>query len=186
MPIINSVLEGFNGSIMAYGQTSSGKTHTMLGPSIDDEENKGIIPRMVGGIFEKIESAAEDIEFSVKVSFIEIYNEKIRDLLNPEKVNLKIGENKDKGVYVREMTETYVGQEDEVFQILKIGNENRAIGVTDMNSQSSRSHSVFILQVEQKNVSDFSSKTGKIYLVDLAGSERLSKTGVQGQALKEA
>jgi kinesin family protein 5 len=152
----------------------------MLGPSIDDEENKGIIPRMVGGIFEQIESAAEDIEFSVKVSFIEIYNEKIRDLLNPEKVNLKIGENKDKGVYVREMTETYVGQEDEVFQILKIGNENRAIGVTDMNSQSSRSHSVFILQVEQKNVSDFSSKTGKIYLVDLAGSERLSKTGVQG------
>lgn len=109
MPIINSVLEGFNGSIMAYGQTSSGKTHTMLGPSIDDDENKGIIPRMVGGIFEKIESAAEDIEFSVKVSFIEIYNEKIRDLLNPEKVNLKIHENKDKGVYVREMTETYVG-----------------------------------------------------------------------------
>ena len=115
MPIINSVLEGFNGSIMAYGQTSSGKTHTMLGPSIDDEENKGIIPRMVGGIFEQIESAAEDIEFSVKVSFIEIYNEKIRDLLNPEKVNLKIHENKDKGVYVRDMTETYVGQEDEVF-----------------------------------------------------------------------
>ena len=117
----------------------------MLGPSIDDEEHKGIIPRMVGGIFEKIEWAAEDIEFSVKVSFIEIYNEKIRDLLNPEKVNLKIHEHKDKGVYVREMTETYVGQEDEVFQILKIGNENRAIGVTDMNSQSSRSHSVFIL-----------------------------------------
>ena len=115
MPIINSVLEGFNGSIMAYGQTSSGKTHTMLGPSIDDDVNKGIIPRMVGGIFEQIESAAEDIEFSVKVSFIEIYNEKIRDLLNPEKVNLKIHENKDKGVYVREMTETYVGQEDEVF-----------------------------------------------------------------------
>jgi len=115
MPIIKSVLEGFNGSIMAYGQTSSGKTHTMLGPSIDDEVNKGIIPRMVGGIFEQIETAAEDIEFSVKVSFIEIYNEKIRDLLNPEKVNLKIHENKDKGVYVREMTETYVGQEDEVF-----------------------------------------------------------------------
>lgn len=109
MPIINSVLEGFNGSIMAYGQTSSGKTHTMLGPSIDDDENKGIIPRMVQGIFEKIESAAEDIEFSVKVSMIEIYNEKIRDLLNPEKVNLKIHENKDKGVYVKDMTETYVG-----------------------------------------------------------------------------
>ena len=94
---------------MAYGQTSSGKTHTMLGPSIDDEEHKGIIPRMVGGIFEKIESASEDIEFSVKGSFIEIKKKKIRVLLNPEKVNLKIHESKDKGVYVREMTETYVG-----------------------------------------------------------------------------
>lgn len=82
-PIVESVLEGFNGSIMAYGQTSSGKTHTMLGPDIDDEVNKGIIPRMVEGIFEKIEGAPEDIEFTVKVSFIEIYMEKIKDLLDP-------------------------------------------------------------------------------------------------------
>jgi len=177
-PIVDSVLEGFNGSIMAYGQTSSGKTHTMLGPDIDDDENKGIIPRMVEGIFQKIESAPEDIEFTVKVSMIEIYNEKIRDLLDPKKNNLKIHEQKDKGVYVKDMTESYVGGEDEVFSLLKIGNENRAIGVTDMNSQSSRSHSCFVLQIEQKNLSDFSSKTGKIFLVDLAGSERISKTGV--------
>lgn len=76
-PIVDSVLEGFNGTIFAYGQTSSGKTHTMLGPDIDDEENKGIIPRMVAGIFAKIESAPGEIEFTVKVSMIEIYNEKI-------------------------------------------------------------------------------------------------------------
>lgn len=84
------------------------------------------------------------------------------------------------------MTESYVGTEDEVYAILKIGNENRAIGVTNMNKQSSRSHSVFILQVEQKNLTDFSSKCGRIYLVDLAGSERISKTGVEGQGLTEA
>ena len=120
----------------------------MLGPDIDDDVNKGIIPRMVAGIFGKIESAPEDIEFTVKVSFIEIYNEKIRDLLDPKKMNLKVREDKDTGVFVKDMTESYVGGEDEVFSLLKIGNENRAIGVTDMNSQSSRSHSCFILQIE--------------------------------------
>lgn len=185
-PVIDSVLEGFNGTILAYGQTGSGKTHTMLGPDIDDEEEKGIIPRMVGGIFAKIESAAEEIEFTVKVSMIEIYNEKIRDLLDPKKNNLRIHENKEQGIYVKDMTESYVGGEDEVFSLLKIGNENRSIGSTDMNKQSSRSHSVFILQIEQKNTVDFSSKTGKIYLVDLAGSERIAKTGAQGQTLDEA
>lgn len=185
-PIVESVLDGYNGSIMAYGQTSSGKTHTMLGPDIDDLQNRGIIPRMVEGIFSRIEAAPDDLEFTVKVSMVEIYNEKIRDLLDPKKVNLKIAESKEKGVYVKDMTESYVGSEDDVFSLLKIGNDNRAIGVTDMNSQSSRSHSVFILQIEQKNLSDFSSKMGKIYLVDLAGSERISKTGVSGMSLTEA
>lgn len=145
MPIIESVLEGFNGTILAYGQTSSGKTHTMLGPDIDNEEQKGIIPRMVGGIFSKIETAPEEVEFTVKVSFIEIYNEKIRDLLDPKKNNLKVHESKEEGVYVKDMTESYVGGEDEVFSLLKVGNENRSIGSTDMNKQSSRSHSCFIL-----------------------------------------
>lgn len=171
---------------MAYGQTSSGKTHTMLGPDIDDLENRGIIPRMVDGIFSKIETAPDEIEFTVKVSMIEIYNEKIRDLLDPKKVNLKVSDNHKTGVQIKDMTESYVGSENEVFSLLKIGNENRAIGVTDMNSQSSRSHSVFILQIEQKNLNDFSKRNGKIYLVDLAGSERLSKTGVTGMGLTEA
>ena len=108
-------------------------------------------------------------------------------MLDPKKNNLKIHEKPNQGgVYVKDMTESYVGSEDEVFSILKIGNENRAIGVTDMNAQSSRSHSCFILQIEQKNLSDFSSKSGKIFLVDLAGSERISKTGAAGTTLKEA
>ena len=186
VPIIEGVLNGYNGTILAYGQTSSGKTHTMLGEDIENEEERGIIPRMVRGFFDSISKQPEDIEFSMKVSFVEIYNEKIRDLLDPKKMNLKIHENKQQGVYVKDMTESYVGTEDEVYAILKIGNENRAIGVTNMNKQSSRSHSVFVLQVEQKNLTDFSSKTGKIYLVDLAGSERISKTGAQGETLTEA
>ena len=185
-PIVSSVLEGFNGTIFAYGQTSSGKTHTMLGPDIDDEAGKGIIPRLVGGIFAMIASAPGEVEFTVKVSMIEIYNEKIRDLLDIKKTDLKIRENKDAGIYVKDMTESYVGSEDEVFSLLKIGNENRTIGVTDMNKQSSRSHSCFVLQIEQKNTVDFSAKTGKIYLVDLAGSERIAKTGAKGDTLTEA
>ena len=84
------------------------------------------------------------------------------------------------------MTESYVGEQDEVYDIMKIGNENRAIGVTDMNKQSSRSHSIFIMTITQHNSSDFSTKTGKLYLVDLAGSEKISKTGAKGQTLDEA
>ncbi len=131
--VVDSVLKGYNGTIFAYGQTSSGKTHTMLGEDIENEEERGIIPRLVTGIFNKIKQQPEDIEFSVRVSFVEIYNEKIQDLLDPKKNNLKIHENKQQGVYVKDMTENYVGSEDDVYTILKAGNENRAIGVTNMN-----------------------------------------------------
>ena len=89
-PIIDSVLEGFNGTIFAYGQTSSGKTHTMTGPSIDDVEMQGIVPRMVRNVFHRIETAEEAIVFEVKVSMIEIYNEKVRDLLDPTKGDLQV------------------------------------------------------------------------------------------------
>ena len=99
-PIIDSVIDGFNGTIFAYGQTSSGKTHTMQGPSMDDIELQGIIPRMVRTVFNRIENADENIEFTVKVSMCEIYNEKIKDLQNPKQNNLKIHEEKGKGVYI--------------------------------------------------------------------------------------
>lgn len=94
-PIVDQVLNGYNGTIFAYGQTSSGKTHTMLGEDIESEVERGVIPRMVKGIFARIIEAPEDVEFSMKVSFLEIYNEKIRDLLDPKKVNLKIHESKE-------------------------------------------------------------------------------------------
>ena len=158
----------------------------MLGSDIQDEIERGIIPRMVKGIFARIAEAPNEVEFSMKVSFLEIYNEKVRDLFDPKKNNLKIHESKEQGVYVKDMSESYVSDEQDVYKMLKIGNENRAIGVTNMNKQSSRSHSCFIMQIEQKNTEDFSSKTGKIYLVDLAGSERISKTGAEGGTLTEA
>ena len=114
-PIIDSVLEGFNGTIFAYGQTSSGKTHTMQGPDIDDVELQGIIPRMVRTVFNRIHTASENMEFSVKVSMCEIYNEKIKDLFNPSRDNLKIHEEKTRGIYIQDITERWCGDENEVY-----------------------------------------------------------------------
>jgi len=133
-PIVESVLNGYNGTILAYGQTGSGKTHTMSGQDIEDESQRGIIPRMITGFFNTIAAQPEDIEFSMKVSFVEIYNEKIKDLLDPRKIDLKIHENKQQGVHVAGMTESYVGNEQEVYDILRVGNENRSIGATKMNA----------------------------------------------------
>ena len=146
-PIIDSVLEGFNGTIFAYGQTSSGKTHTMTGPNVENVELQGIIPRMVRTVFNRIDTASDAIDFSVKVSMIEIYMEKIRDLLDPSKDNLKVHEEKGKGVYMADLTENYIGEEREVYDIMKQGNANRSIASTLMNAESSRSHSIFILTV---------------------------------------
>lgn len=185
-PIVDSVLEGFNGTVFAYGQTSSGKTHTMTGPSIDDEELKGIIPRMVRTVFNTIANSEDHLEFTVKVSYAEIYMEKIRDLLNPEKVNLKIHEDKSRGIYIQDLTEEYVSEETEVYQLMKLGGANREVGSTNMNEGSSRSHSIFSLTISQNNTVDYSARTGKLYLVDLAGSEKVLKTGAEGKRLEEA
>lgn len=176
-PIIDSVLDGFNGTIFAYGQTSSGKTHTMAGPDILDIEMQGIIPRMVRTVFSRIENADENIEFTVKVSMCEIYNEKIKDLQNPKQNNLRIHEEKGKGIYIEGMTEKFCTCEDDVYGVMKIGNSNRAVTATNMNAESSRSHSMFVLTIQMLNNEDESCKTGKLYLVDLAGSEKISKTG---------
>ena len=111
MPIVNSVLQGFNGTILAYGQTSSGKTYTMSGPNTNDPLDQGIIPRIVSQVFKQIELASEDIEFTVKVSMIEIYMERIKDLLNPSKINLQIKQLANGGVFVDDVTETYVTED---------------------------------------------------------------------------
>ena len=185
-PIIDSVLEGFNGTIFAYGQTSSGKTHTMTGSNLENVELQGIIPRMVRTVFNRIETASDCVDFSVRVSMIEIYMEKIRDLLDPSKDNLKIQEDKQSGVYIHDVTEFYIEREAQVLDVMKQGNINRSVAATLMNAESSRSHSIFIITVQMNNREDLSQKTGKLYLVDLAGSEKISKTGATGTTLDEA
>ena len=127
-------MEGFNGTVFAYGQTSSGKTHTMLGQNIADPEQRGMIPRMVSHVFDQILAAPPEMEFEIKVSMIEIYMEKVRDLVDPTKTDLKVREDRNKGVYIENVTEISVSEEGEVYQIMKLGNENRAIGCTDMNA----------------------------------------------------
>ena len=123
---------------------------------IENVEMQGIIPRMVRTVFNRIDTASDAVEFSVKVSMIEIYMEKIRDLLEPSKDNLKIHEEKGKGVYMSDLTEEYISQEKEVYEIMKLGNSNRSIASTMMNAESSRSHSIFILTVPQNNSEDLS------------------------------
>ncbi|CAG9318513.1 unnamed protein product [Blepharisma stoltei] len=184
-PIIESVLEGFNGTILAYGQTSSGKTFTMSGPSVDDPLYQGIIPRMVKTIFQNIDEASEHLEFTVKVGYCEIYLEKIRDLLDPSKKSLKIMEDKVKGIFIEDLTEDYVYQESDMYQLMKFGTRNREVAETQMNEVSSRSHAIFMITISQSNTLDLSAKTGKLYLVDLAGSEKISKTGAEGKRLDE-
>ncbi|KAI8996690.1 P-loop containing nucleoside triphosphate hydrolase protein [Gaertneriomyces semiglobifer] len=182
---IDDVMRGYNGTIFAYGQTGSGKTHTMMG-QLEDEELKGLTPRIVESIFSTIFSSPPHMEFTVKVSYMEIYMEKIRDLLNPTSDNLPLKEEKGKGVYVKGLLEVFVGSVDEVYEALRVGQKNRMVASTKMNAESSRSHSVFLLTITQKNLTDGTQKAGKLYLVDLAGSERLGKTGAVGQTLEEA
>eukprot|EP01132_Coremiostelium_polycephalum_P003999 gene3999-5001_t len=185
-PVIEDIMSGYNGCLLVYGQTSSGKTHTMQGPSIDDVELKGVIPRMINTVFDWISKADENIEFIVKASYIEIYMEKIRDLLDTRKDNLRVREEKGKGVWVEGTTEVYIYREDDILEVMRTGASNRAIAETKMNAESSRSHSIFILSIQQKNLLQGSVKTGKLYLVDLAGSEKVGKTGAAGLTLDEA
>ncbi|KAF9357105.1 hypothetical protein BGX34_009598 [Mortierella sp. NVP85] len=184
--IVDDVINGYNGTVFAYGQTGSGKTFTMMGPSIDDEETKGIIPRIVDRIFSSILAAPSTTEFTVTVSYLEIYMEKIRDLLHPINDNLPIHEEKSRGVYVKGLCEVYVSSVQEIHEVMRRGGNNRMVAYTNMNAESSRSHSIFVVTIAQKNLVDGSVKSGKLYLVDLAGSEKVGKTGASGQTLEEA
>lgn len=184
--IVEAVLEGFNGTVLAYGQTSSGKTFTMTGSISDDPTYAGIIPRMIENVFDYICLADKNLEFTVKVGYCEIYMEKVKDLLDPSKKNLKVHEDKLKGVYIGDLSENYVNTESEVSELMKFGSDNREIGYTEMNAVSSRSHAIFIVNISQTNIKNYSTKTGKLYLVDLAGSEKIAKTGAIGKRLEEA
>ncbi|XP_003378288.1 kinesin heavy chain [Trichinella spiralis] len=184
-PIVKDVLSGYNGTIFAYGQTSSGKTFTMEGV-IGDPDYQGIIPRIVSDIFNHIYSMEENLEFHIKISYFEIYMDRIRDLLDVTKTNLVVHEDKNRVPYVKGCSERFVSSPEEVLDTIEEGKANRHIAVTNMNEHSSRSHSVFLINIRQENVETQKKLSGKLYLVDLAGSEKVSKTGAEGTILDEA
>ncbi|XP_076011345.1 kinesin heavy chain-like isoform X1 [Genypterus blacodes] len=183
--IVKDVLGGYNGTIFAYGQTSSGKTHTMEG-KLHNPQLMGIIPRISHDIFDHIYSMDENLEFHIKVSYFEIYMDKIRDLLDVSKTNLSVHEDKNRVPYVKGCTERFVSSPEEVMDVIDEGKANRHVAVTNMNEHSSRSHSIFLINIKQENMETEKKLSGKLYLVDLAGSEKVSKTGAEGAVLDEA
>lgn len=199
--IINFFCDGYNGTIFAYGQSGSGKTFSMLGPETvtetliskdveitpDVEAMFGITPRATFHIFENIkEGELKGNKYDIRVSYIEVYNEMINDILPcPPGLNLKIREFPNQGMCVIGMLETAANTPEAVFEAISAGTANRMVCSTGQNARSSRSHTVFIISLTQTSL-EGTVKKAKINLVDLAGSEKLSKTGAQGQALKEA
>uniref|UniRef100_A0A8C2C262 Kinesin-like protein n=1 Tax=Cyprinus carpio TaxID=7962 RepID=A0A8C2C262_CYPCA len=183
--IVKDVLGGYNGTIFAYGQTSSGKTYTMEG-KLHDPDGRGIIPRIAEDIFNHIYTMDENLEFHIKVSYFEIYMDKIRDLLDVSKTNLSVHEDKNRVPYVKGCTERFVSSPEEVMDVIDEGKANRHVAVTNMNEHSSRSHSIFLINIKQEHVETEQKLCGKLYLVDLAGSEKVSKTGAEGAVLDEA
>ncbi|GLI69864.1 hypothetical protein VaNZ11_014581 [Volvox africanus] len=182
--LIHKMVNGFNSTVFAYGQTSSGKTHTMRG----SHDNPGIIPLAVSEAFSLIE-ANESREYLIRVSYMEIYNEDINDLLAPENVKLPIKEGP-YGPYVCGLREDIVTSPEQVLELLTTGEANRHIGSTKMNEKSSRSHTIFRMVVESRAVDAESDDAGAVLvsalsLVDLAGSERVAKTGAEGIRMKE-
>ncbi|XP_023962324.2 kinesin-like protein KIF17 isoform X4 [Chrysemys picta bellii] len=187
-PLVEGVTEGYNGTIFAYGQTGSGKSFTMQG-IVDPPTQKGIIPRAFEHVFESVQ-CAENTKFLVRVSYLEIYNEDIRDLLGADtKQKLELKEHPEKGVYVKGLSLHTVHSVAQCERIMETGWRNRAVGYTLMNKDSSRSHSIFTINMEIYAVDERGQdhlRAAKLNLVDLAGSERQSKTGATGERLKEA
>nr|XP_039270821.1 osmotic avoidance abnormal protein 3-like isoform X4 [Styela clava] len=187
-PLVEGVVEGYNGTVFAYGQTGCGKSYSMQGVD-DPPTQRGIIPRAFQHIFESIE-VAENTKYLVHASYLEIYNEDIRDLLsNNIKQKLELKEHPDRGVYVKELSMHPVSNVSECETIMASGWRNRSVGATLMNADSSRSHSIFSIYLEACDTGIDGGdhiRAGKLNLVDLAGSERQSKTGATGERLREA
>jgi kinesin family protein 3/17 len=221
-PAVLNALRGYNATVLAYGQTGTGKTYTMEGeraallaygqqryglpgnaPPTDAEE-RGIIPRAIEDIFDFIASDSNArSKYLVRVSYLQIYNETISDLLKPERVNLTIREDKKRGVFVEGQSEWVARTPQEIYSLLERGAQLRATGATKMNEISSRSHAVFTIIIEHSKIDDDepvdaidsgattraqrqSITVGKLNLVDLAGSERVSLTGATGKRLDES
>ncbi|KAF2916231.1 kinesin-like protein KIN-7I isoform X2 [Oryza sativa Japonica Group] len=186
--IVDSAVRGFNGTVFAYGQTNSGKTYTMRGSG----NEPGIIPLAVHDLFRTIEEHL-DREFLLRMSYMEIYNEEINDLLVPEHRKLQIHESIERGIYVAGLREEIVTCPEQVLEFMSFGESHRHIGETNMNVYSSRSHTIFRMVIESREKVDESEagescdavRVSVLNLVDLAGSERAAKTGAEGVRLKE-
>ena len=193
LPIVRAAIEGYNGTIFCYGQTGTGKTHTMEGKD-EPENERGLIPNTFETVFgdiDALESANKN--FLVRASFLEIYNEEVRDLLGKDQTRrCDLKEDPDKGVYVKDLTTFVVKSVAEIRKLHEVGKKNRSVGATLMNADSSRSHSIFTVTIETSEVNegepaeDAHIRVGKLNMVDLAGSERQAKTGSTGDRLKEA
>ncbi|CDQ91296.1 unnamed protein product [Oncorhynchus mykiss] len=191
-PLIDSVLDGFNGTIFAYGQTGTGKTYTMQGVWLEPER-RGVIPNAFEHVFTQISRSSADRQYLVRASYLEIYREEIRDLLDPNMHaphvpnvhthtyrTLELRESPESGVYVRDLTSCVCKSVKEIQELMNLGNQVRSVGATDMNEHSSRSHTLFLITVEcslpgpdgRQHI-----RVGRLNLVDLAGSERQAKTG---------
>uniref|UniRef100_A0AC35UDL1 Kinesin motor domain-containing protein n=1 Tax=Rhabditophanes sp. KR3021 TaxID=114890 RepID=A0AC35UDL1_9BILA len=220
LPLIHAAFKGYNATILAYGQTGAGKTFTM-GTSYDvekcpAEESLGVIPRSIKHFFMAIKSRIEEADadgltvpqFEIAVSFMELYNEEVYDLLSPDKAStgdgrLRIVEDDKEGIVVRGMTRQLVADESETFKMLDEGTVRRAVASTEMNSESSRSHAIFTLYINQSREIVTTGDVGegedgraspekgmenlsaKFHFVDLAGSERLKRTKAEGNTAKE-
>ncbi|UJR09601.1 hypothetical protein I4U23_013836 [Adineta vaga] len=186
--LVDSVLEGFNGTIFAYGQTGTGKTFTMEGVR-SKPELRGIIPSSFAHIFDAI-SHTTSRQFLVRASYLEIYNESIRDLLSRDQnKRLQLQEHPKEGVHVHDLSSFITKNTQEIEHVMTTGNLNRSTGATNMNEHSSRSHAIFVITVESSEIGADGKahiRVGKLNLVDLAGSERQAKTGSTGDRFKEA
>lgn len=186
--ILDNAFQGYNACIFAYGQTGSGKSYTMMG----GQESKGIIPRLCDSLFDRIAKCqSPEQSYKVEVSYMEIYNEKVHDLLDPKpnKQSLKVREHAVLGPYVDGLSQLAVSSFQDIDNLMAEGNKSRTVAATNMNSESSRSHAVFSVVLTQTLVDPMSGVSGervsRMSLVDLAGSERAAKTGAVGDRLKE-
>ncbi|XP_075703559.1 kinesin-like protein KIF3C isoform X2 [Rhinoderma darwinii] len=187
-PLIDSVLQGFNGTIFAYGQTGTGKTYTMQGLWVETEK-KGVIPNSFDHIFTHI-SRSQNQQYLVRASYLEIYQEEIRDLLCKDQTKkLELKENPESGVYIKDLSSFVTKNVKEIEHVMNLGNQSRSVACTNMNEYSSRSHTIFVITIECSELGvdgEEHIRVGKLNLVDLAGSERQSKTGANGERPKEA
>ncbi|XVE95183.1 hypothetical protein REPUB_Repub02eG0074500 [Reevesia pubescens] len=215
-PLVDALFHGYNATVLAYGQTGSGKTYTMGTNYAGDGNDDGIIPRVMESIFKRVEATKSSTEFLIRVSFIEIFKEEVFDLLDsnpaalskvegawaslarptaPGRLPIQIRETVNGGITLAGVTEAEVRTKEEMASYLSRGSLTRATGSTNMNSQSSRSHAIFTITMEQKKIASCPNGVNddigddilcaKLHLVDLAGSERAKRTGADGMRFKE-